>query len=207
LLGLARAAITEAVVHRCVWSPPAATGRLGEPAGAFVSLHHRSRLRGCVGLTSRDLSLGETVAQCAIGAALHDSRFSAIGPDEVSEIEIEISVLSELRRLPPRAIEIGRHGLLIIRGSNRGVLLPKVAAERGWPAVRFLEETCRKAGLDPDAWRDPEAELLAFTAEVFSDRDFAAAEGGAALHALEEHTPAEETAQRLPALEKAGSKP
>lgn len=185
LLALARAALTEAVLHNRVPDPPLTAGRLAEPAGAFVTLHHRGCLRGCVGVSGRELSLGETVAQCAVSAARNDPRFAALGAGEVSEVEIEISVLSELRVISPGAIQCGVHGLLVIRGSDRGLLLPQVASERGWTALRFLEETCRKAGLALDAWRHPETELLAFTAEVFSERDFRPGALGAPVHGLE----------------------
>jgi len=181
LLALARAAITEAVLHERIPNLLVAEGCLAEPAGAFVTIYHRGRLRGCVGVSARSLSLGETVVQCAVSAARNDRRFAAIGTGEVSEVEIEISVLSEPRAISPGAIEAGTHGLLVIRGSHRGLLLPQVAAERSWTALRFLEETCRKAGLAPDAWRHPETELLAFTAEVFSEREFHRGALGAAM--------------------------
>jgi AmmeMemoRadiSam system protein A len=190
LLALARAAITEAVLHDRILNLPQGDGRLAEPAGAFVTLYHRGRLRGCVGVSGRTFSLSETVAQCALSAARNDARFAALGAGEVSEVVIEISVLSEPRAIAPGAIEAGTHGLLVIRGRHRGLLLPQLAAERAWTALRFLEETCRKAGLQPDAWRHPETELLAFTAEVFSEREFDRAAPGAAMDLAErEYTP------------------
>ena len=205
LLALARAAITEAVLYRRLLDLPAPAGRLAEPADAFVTLHQGGRLRGCVGLSGRNFSLGETVARCAVSAAIHDSRFSAVSAGEVSEVEIEISVLSEFRAISPGAIETGVHGLLVISGSRRGLLLPQVAVQRAWPALRFLEETCRKAGLDPDAWRHPETELLAFTAEVFSEWEFDPTAEGAAVHGSErDHAPARGRAPGLPAPDKPG---
>jgi len=172
LLALARAALTEAVLHNRVPDLPPPAGRLAERAGAFVTLHHQGRLRGCVGLSGRSLSLGETIVQSAVSAARNDPRFTAIGAWELSEVEIEISVLSVPEAIAPGAIQAGTHGLLVIRGSHRGLLLPQVAVERSWPALRFLEETCRKAGLEPDDWRHPQTQLLAFTAEIFSEREF-----------------------------------
>jgi uncharacterized protein len=88
------------------------------------------------------------------------------------EIEIEISVLSEPQPIVPEAIEVGRHGLLVIRGRQRGLLLPQVAVERCWNAMRLLEETCRKAGIETGGWRDQETELFGFMAEVFSEREW-----------------------------------
>jgi AmmeMemoRadiSam system protein A len=172
LLGLARAALTEAVLHDRVPDLPLPQGCLAEAAGAFVTLYHAGRLRGCVGVSGRRLSLVETVVQSAASAARNDSRFTAIAAREVSDVEIEISVLSEARAIAPGAIEVGRHGLVVTQGNHRGLLLPQVAVERSWPALRFLEETCRKAGLEPNAWRHPETEILAFTAESFSEREF-----------------------------------
>ena len=95
-------------------------------------------------------------------------------------MEIEISVLSEPQPIEAAAIEIGRHGLLVIRGRNRGLLLPQVARERAWSSERFLQETCRKAGLPPESWLDSETRLLAFTAEVFFEREFQSLAAGPA---------------------------
>ena len=90
-------------------------------------------------------------------------------PEEIPELEIEISVLTDPVPVKPEEIEIGRHGLLVMMGDRRGLLLPQVASERGWDRQRFLEETCRKADLPPDAWKNTIAQLLGFTAEVFSE--------------------------------------
>jgi AmmeMemoRadiSam system protein A len=172
LLGRARHAITQAVGSQSIADFPAPTGRLAEPGSAFVTIHCGSRLRGCVGRTDHTLALAEVVVQCAIGAALRDTRFRPMEPAELDSMSVEISVLSELRPLAPDALESGTHGVVICRGERRGLLLPQVAAERGWSIERFLEETCRKADLEPGAWRDPETQILGFTAEVFSEMDF-----------------------------------
>ena len=175
LLLLARAALIELILHDRLPEPPALAGRLIERSGAFVTLYCRGRLRGCVGMSSGNLPLSETVVQAAVSAARDDPRFAAVTREELPEVEIEISVLSDPQPGPAGAVEVGRHGLLVIRGRKRGLLLPQVAVERSWPVQRFLEETCRKAGLPADAWRDPETQLLVFTAEVFSEREFPAA--------------------------------
>src|SRR5580658_7901804 len=142
---------------------------LQQPAGAFVTLHRRGRLRGCVGqLPGRD-SLAEVVAHCARSAALHDSRFEPVQPAELSEIEIEVSVLSALQDVPLEAIVAGKHGLVVSQGRQRGVLLPQVATQFNWSAQRLLEETCVKAGLEREAWKEPATRVQAFTAEVFSE--------------------------------------
>ena len=169
LLDLARRAISSAVIEKRILDFPPYPAALSEPAGAFVTLHRDGQLRGCVGQVESPDSLGDTVARAAINAALHDSRFPEVEADEVSSLEIEISVLSPPEPIAPEAILLGRHGLLIVKGEYRGLLLPQVATERRWSSQRFLEETCAKAGLPRDAWREPSTRVLAFAAEVFSD--------------------------------------
>jgi AmmeMemoRadiSam system protein A len=154
----------------------AATERSAErrlaPAGAFVTLRTRGRLRGCIGQISPDLPLTEVVGYCAKAAALEDPRFAPMRAEELTGMEIEISVLSPPEEISPDSIRAGEHGLIVSQGGRRGVLLPHVATEFGWPALRFLEETCVKAGLSRDAWRDPGTKIQAFTAEVFSEKEF-----------------------------------
>ena len=116
-------------------------------------------------------SLADVVARSAINAALHDSRFRSITAEEIAGLEIEISVLTVPERILPEAIIAGHHGLLIVRGSSRGLLLPQVASERNWSSLRLLEETCKKAGLAGDVWRDSATEVFGFTAEVFSEKE------------------------------------
>lgn len=175
LLDLARRGIVEAVCHGRTLDVPPATGALAQPAGAFVTLHRRGRLCGCIGQVGASTeSLAATVVRCAIGAACEDPRFRPLRPEQIAELEIEISVLSPVDAVKPEAIEVGRHGLVVAQGGRRGVLLPQIPVEHGWTRERFLEETCVKAGLEPNAWKDPATILLAFTAEVFSEADFRA---------------------------------
>jgi AmmeMemoRadiSam system protein A len=172
LLEVARRAVTRAAeFHEALANLPS-DEVLQRPGGAFVTLRRRGgRLRGCIGqLPSKDPVVA-VVAHCAKAAALEDPRFSPLTPQELGEIEIEISVLSPLESIAPAEIEPGKHGLVVTRGTNRGVLLPQVAAERHWSAERFLEETCEKAGLERDAWKDASTRIEAFTAEVFSESD------------------------------------
>ena len=98
-------------------------------------------------------------------------RFDPVLPSELPDLSLHVSVLGELRPIDPEAVEVGVHGLVIRGGGRSGLLLPQVAAERGWDRERFLDETCRKAGLPPETWRRPDCELLAFTATVFSDEE------------------------------------
>lgn len=144
----------------------AATGH----AGAFVTLHRHGALRGCIGTFDTSQPLAETVREMAAAAALRDPRFPPLGVDELPDVRLSISVLTPPRPITgPADISIGRDGLEITLGRRRGVLLPQVAVEHGLSPDAFLAETCRKAGLPPNAWRDPAARLEAFSAEVFGD--------------------------------------
>jgi len=174
LLTVARSAL-DAAAHRRSFEAPKPPASLAESdlrelerrRAAFVSLHHEGRLRGCVGHTAADLRLRVVVPEMTRAAALEDSRFPAVTPLEAPAIAIEISVLSRLFRITPADIVPGRHGLLVRRGFQRGLLLPQVATTYQWDATRFLEETCRKAGLPRDAWQHG-AVVEAFTAEVIT---------------------------------------
>jgi AmmeMemoRadiSam system protein A len=169
LLELARRALTAGVEKRESIPDVPADEVLRQPGGAFVTLHRRGRLRGCVGQLPSKQPLVEVVAHCAKAAALEDPRFKPVRADEVAEIEIELSILSGLEEVTLGRIEAGKHGLVVSRGRQRGVLLPQVATEFRWQAARFLEETCVKAGLEREAWKDPQTRIQAFTAEVFSE--------------------------------------
>lgn len=172
LLELARQAIVEAVHHGRRPEVSLSTPLLAQPAGAFVSLHRQGRLRGCIGQVEPVEPLVGTVVRCAVAAALEDPRFEPVHAEEIADLEIEISILSRPAPIQPGAIEVGKHGLLVTRARMRGLLLPQVATQYQWSPGRFLEEACRKAGLERDAWRDPATRLEAFTAEVFSEAEF-----------------------------------
>ncbi len=170
LVEIARRAIASAILEKRILDFPAFPAPLSEPRGAFVSLYRAGVLRGCVGQVENPGPLADVVARSAINAALYDSRFAPVGAEEVASLEIEISVLTAPERILPEAIVAGRHGLMVARGSLSGLLLPQVATERNWSARRLLEETCIKAGLARDAWRDPATDVFGFTAEVFSEK-------------------------------------
>ena len=142
------------------------------PRGAFVTLRHGPELRGCIGHIMADRPLAEVVARMAVSAALDDPRFPPLEPDDVAAVRIEISVLSEPRPFPerdPARVRLGEDGVLIRRGWRQGLLLPQVAREQGWSAAELLAGVCRKAGLDADAWREPETELYLFQVEAFGE--------------------------------------
>ncbi len=134
-----------------------------------MTIHEGGRLRGCIGVIEPAESLGESVVRCAVSAALEDPRFPRVREEELPSLEIEISLLSKPQRIRPEEIEIGRHGLLITRGPHRGLLLPQVAVEHNLSRERFLEETCRKAGLPLDAWKDSGARISSFTCEILTE--------------------------------------
>jgi AmmeMemoRadiSam system protein A len=169
LLNLARRAIAEAVSLQKTAGGIPQSRMLVEKRGVFVTLHARGRLRGCIGVVEAVDPLIESIARCAAGAALHDPRFSPVRVEELPELRIEISLLSPLDPILPEHIEIGTHGLLVSQGSKRGLLLPQVAVEHKLAPQQFLEETCRKAGLNATAWQEPETKILGFTCDVFSE--------------------------------------
>lgn len=176
LLRLAREAIRRALVEgtklEIARTPEFApvSERVRERSGAFVTLHRLGRLRGCIGYIQGRKPLDEAVIDCALSAAFQDPRFPPVGPEELDEIDIEISVLSPLYEIRPEEVEVGKHGLMISRGALRGLLLPQVATELRWTREQFLEETCVKAGLERDAWRAG-AKLEAFMADVFGESE------------------------------------
>jgi AmmeMemoRadiSam system protein A len=169
LLKLAHASIEAALEQREIpLDPP--SPHLAEPRGAFTTIYYRGQLHGCVGYVFAVASLYRTVAETARAAAFEDTRFLPVTLEEAPELEVSLSVLSELQPIPADAVEIGRHGLVISQHGRRGLLLPQVPVEHGWDRVTFLEQTCRKAGLPPDAWQKG-ATIEAFTAEVFGDAE------------------------------------
>jgi AmmeMemoRadiSam system protein A len=136
---------------------------------AFVTVHIEGKLRGCIGVLDAREDLRETIVHCAQSAALRDARFDPVCAEELDDLQLEISVLSEMTPISPAEVEIGRHGLYITSPEGRGLLLPQVAVEHRLSREAFIEETCRKAGLPPDAWRRPGTQLFAFTCDVFQD--------------------------------------
>jgi len=147
---------------------------LNRHQGAFVTLRTHGDLRGCIGQFIGDRPLWQMVQQVAASAALEDPRFFGmrLRPEELDDLEVEVSVLSPLRRIadPDTEFELGKHGVYIKRGMKSGCFLPQVAAETGWGKEEFLSHCCAgKAGLPPHAWKDPGTEVYVFTAGVIAD--------------------------------------
>jgi len=149
---------------------------LRRKAGVFVTLKKNGKLRGCIGYISAVKPLVQAVADVAVKSATQDFRFRPVREEELQKLEIEISVLSPFVPVSdPESIVVGRDGLYIMKGARSGILLPQVPVEQGWDRKTFLEQTCRKAGLPPDSWKD--ARLYRFTAQVFSESELKEPEG------------------------------
>ena len=147
------------------------TPELQTKRAVFVTLRKRDSgdLRGCIGQTEAHHTLIEAVARTAISAAVDDSRFPQVKLNELANLLIEINVLTPMFDITPENVVVGKHGLLLSKGSCRGLFLPEVAVSRGWDRLTFLEELCRKANLPRGSWRDADAELRAFESESWEE--------------------------------------
>ncbi len=138
--------------------------------GCFVTLKNRDELRGCLGRFTSEQPLWMTVRDMARASATEDTRFAGrpITPSELPQLDIEISVLSPIEEIAdPLQLQPGKHGIYITKGFASGCFLPQVAAEMGWNMEEFLSFCCaHKAGLSPDAWKEPDTKVCAFTAEI-----------------------------------------
>ena len=173
LLEIARATIEEYLTTGKRLEINEIDSELKALCGAFVTLHYKSQLRGCIGNIIAQKPLYVTIRDMAIESATGDSRFLPVTKKEMKDIKIEISVLSPLKKIKDvEEIQLGAHGVLIKKGWNSGVFLPQVAAETGWTKEEFLSNLCAgKAGLAPDAWKDPSCDIYIFDATVFSEND------------------------------------
>jgi AmmeMemoRadiSam system protein A len=143
---------------------------LAKPCGAFVTLHHNNKLRGCIGRMTASLPLEQTVRTMAVEAAFSDPRFPPLQKAELPECHIEISALSPMEPCAdPRSVKVGVHGLYLTRQGRSGVLLPQVPVEQGWNLDEYLDYICVKAGLPPRSYEAPDARLFTFTAVVFGE--------------------------------------
>jgi AmmeMemoRadiSam system protein A len=171
LLEIARDAVRAAVRGEAVAEPRSDDPDLTAPCGCFVTLKNHGKLRGCLGQFTSDRPLVELVAEMGKASATSDPRFLAdpVTADELNELDVEISVLSPLKRVDdPLGLRLGTDGIYIKRGFSSGCFLPQVATEAGWSKEQFLSYCCaHKAGLASDAWKDPKTEVFLFTADVF----------------------------------------
>ncbi len=171
LIKIAKASVLAAVKERRVY--PASSGGMAvieQDRGAFVTLNEHGQLRGCIGYISPMKPLYQTVRDVAAAAALEDPRFRPVELRELGNITYDVSVLSPLRRVTDlKQIKVGEHGLVVWKDDKEGLLLPQVPVEQKWDRMTFIEQTCVKAGLPSDAWKDENTDIFMFTALVFGD--------------------------------------
>ena len=174
LLRIARQALEASLLHGKRPEIPHDSPGLRQVRAAFVTLWRRDTgdLRGCRGECIPRRPLAEAVARMAVASALDDPRFPSVTAQEIPLLHIDINALTPLRPIRPEEVEVGRHGLMIVRSPSAGLLLPDVAARYGWNRVEFLNAVCEKAGLPHRAWRDPEAELYGFESEEWGEEEW-----------------------------------
>ncbi len=148
--------------------------KLNEKTGVFISLHEHktNELRGCIGFSEAAYPLSVAVIEAAKAAAFSDSRFQPIQENELGNMTIEISVLTKPTHIYNiNEIELGKDGLIVERGSNKGLLLPQVAVEYNWGREEFLSHACNKAGLPLDYWKNNKIKIYKFQAEIFKEKE------------------------------------
>ncbi|MEO0225653.1 MAG: AmmeMemoRadiSam system protein A [candidate division WOR-3 bacterium] len=148
------------------------SSRLNEPYGVFVTLKKSDELRGCIGYVEAIKPLSQAIPLMAHAAAFEDPRFPPVQSDEVADLDIEVTILSPLRKISSiEEIEIGRHGLMVKQGLRQGLLLPQVAVEEDWDRETFLRHTCLKAGLSPDDYRKQSVDIYIFEGLIIREKD------------------------------------
>ncbi len=174
LLELAKSVVEHQVKDQPLTLPKGFKERYKEKRGAFVTLTKKGELRGCIGFIEPLFPLWETIVRAAEAACSEDPRFPSVSEDELKELDMEISLLTLPQQIIvkepkdyPSKIEIGRDGLIVEYGHNKGLLLPQVAAEWHFSPQQFLEHTCMKAGLPKDAYLNSACKVFTFQAEIF----------------------------------------
>jgi AmmeMemoRadiSam system protein B/AmmeMemoRadiSam system protein A len=173
LLRLVRETLTDYLGKREKPEFPTDSPALLQPRATFVTLRVREtgELRGCRGEIVARQPLVDSVQNMAIASATDDPRFMPVTANEVPRLHIEISALTPMRPIQPEDVVVGRHGLMIIKGHNSGLLLPQVPVEQGWDREEFLRGLCHKAWLPENAWKARDAQLYAFEAEVWGEEE------------------------------------
>jgi len=170
LLKIARDTIISYVISGILPSVEVSSAGLNLESGCFVTIKQKGVLRGCIGNFVSDKPLFKLVQEMAVSASTRDPRFYPMKQHDLADFELEISVLSPLEKAASiEEIEVGTHGIYIIKGSYRGVLLPQVATDYGWDRDEFLRHTCIKAGLQENAWKSG-CDIYIFSAEVFGEK-------------------------------------
>jgi hypothetical protein len=173
LLAVARKSVEYMIQNKEPYAPTApASETLNREYGAFTTLTEGGALRGCIGYTAPIKPLYLTVRDTATLAALRDPRFQPVTAEELPKLAYEISVLSPLRRVTDtEQIQVGRDGLIMKNGEFEGLLLPQVPVEQKWDRQTFLEQTCHKAGMNVNCWKDENTDIFSFTAVVFNEKN------------------------------------
>ncbi|WP_303721981.1 AmmeMemoRadiSam system protein A [Malonomonas rubra] len=172
LLAIARDAIISIVEKRDHLPLPREEKALNERSGCFVTLKQNDKLRGCIGNFQSERPLYMEVAEMAVASATKDPRFPPMEKAELDNFSLELSILSPLEKIDDvEQIEVGTHGIYLEKNFSRGVLLPQVAAQYGWDRVTFLQQTCQKAGLMPDAWQETDADIYIFSAQIIKEQN------------------------------------
>ncbi|ADP78049.1 AMMECR1 domain protein [Methanothermus fervidus DSM 2088] len=178
LIKLARKSIEEYVKNGKKIDPPKELPKsLTEKRGVFVTLKKNGELRGCIGYPEPIKPLAEATIDSAISSATSDPRFPPLKPAELKEISIEVSVLTKPKLVEVenpqeylKKIKIGKDGIIVEKGFNKGLLLPQVPVEQNWDVEEFLCNACMKAGLPPDCWFDSETRIYKFQAQIFEEK-------------------------------------
>jgi MEMO1 family protein len=171
LMGLAKRSVAAAAKGEKFNAEQPAIELLADKGAAFVTLKKDGQLRGCIGHVVAHVPLYQCVADVARSATIHDRRFRPVSPEEVENLDFEISVLTAPELTTPDNVVVGRDGLIMSNGGRSGLLLPQVPVEWGWDKDEFLAHTCRKAGLPTDCWKDPATEIKSFRAIVWGVED------------------------------------
>ncbi len=172
LLHIARKTIENLVTGKKIPEFKIDDNLLNTKCGAFVTIHKKGTLRGCIGNIIGHSALWETVRKMAVEASSNDPRFPPVNSGELDDIDIEISVISPFEKIDDiEKISVGEHGIFIKQGYYQGLLLPQVATEYGWDRQQFLEHTCMKAGMNKDCYRNEKCEIFIFSATVFGEKN------------------------------------
>ena len=170
LLKIARHAITQQIMGGTYNLEPRKEKTLNIHSGCFVTIKQNGHLRGCIGNFQSQQPLFKEIATMAVAAASQDPRFPPMNRNELDNFNLEITILSPLEKIDNTdQIEVGTHGIYIIKGFNRGVLLPQVATEYGWDKKTFLQQTCAKAGLPENSWQHPDVEIYIFSGQIIHE--------------------------------------
>ncbi len=175
LITLGRLATLSVLRKSCLDVPIKFKEEFSVKKGVFVTLltFPKNELRGCVGIPYPVYPLWEAVIHSSVKAAFKDSRFPPLSDKEIDKVIWELSVLTEPKELDkrtlPGSVRVGVDGLIVERGSAKGLLLPQVPLRYGWSAEEFLKFTCRKAGLKDDCWRDEATKVYSFQSDIFEE--------------------------------------